>query len=196
MNTVEFGSIEASFHNARTVQRLTLQDVILGDFPEPKELANPNSLSKVYAQERKLREHPDRYAGAYIRNKLNAYIKTSEWSIADELPFANDQARMRLEELQAEGVKLDPSRTLGIFGLVVSDKLPVEQQGEIASGLLDLAADKGRLMSLQSIKIVLHDNDPVMSIARDHGYEFTGRVGEAAGASGLVQRLYRKPLDS
>ena len=193
---IEYSPINPSIKNARAVQRLTLQDVTLGEFSNPRSLANPNNPSLIYRQIKKLREHPERYEGSFIDNSLEGYMKTSEWALADELPFAGEQTAERIRELMDEEIVLDPARTLGIFGLVVSNKLEEQVQDEIIHSMLDFASDRARDLGQGSIKIVLHGQDPVLDIARQHGYQFTGRVGVVAGAPGLVQRLYRKPLDS
>ena len=195
MNIVKFEAIKPSFSNARTIQCLTLQDVTVGGFEYPKNLANPNSLAYVLAQRRKLQRHPDRYTGSYIGRNLKGYMKTNEWQIADELPFANDTARSELQKLQEEGIRVDPNRALGIFGLVVSNELPYDEQLEIGGRFLDLATERAHDMGMQAIKIVFHDNDPLLKTAQDdHEFMFTGAIGEAVGAPGLTQRLYRKSL--
>lgn len=196
MSDIEFTPIEPTIRTARAVQRLTLQDVRAGEFPHPEQLANPDNPRMVARQLQKLRAHPERYDGAFDGGVLQGYMKTAEWTLDDELPFANEVTRDRLHELRADGVHFDPARTLGIFGLVVSNRLERAAREETIHSFLDIAADKARALSLLSVKIVLHDHDPVQAVAREQGYEFTGRAGEAAGAPGLTQRLYRKPLDS
>lgn len=196
MDRIQYGEINPTLRNARTIQALTLQDVTMGDFPSPESIANPNSPKLVYRQYKKLQAYPDRYTGALLNGSLEGYMKLGAWNIADELPFASEQARGRLLELQESGQTRDPRLTLGIFGLVVSQKLEGPRQVAILEDLLHIATDRALEVEATGVNIVLHGNDPVTPVALDQGFAFTGRIGEAAGAPGLTQRLYRKPLDS
>ncbi|HWT39934.1 MAG TPA: hypothetical protein VN081_01500 [Dongiaceae bacterium] len=198
MNGIEFGPIKPSLKNAKAVQRLTLQDVVLGGFPNPDALANPHNPQLVSRQYKKLRHAPDNYFGVYAKDGLVGYLKTAEWTIADELPFAKEQEREWLTEMQeATGATtIDPNYELGIFGLVVSDRLAAGTQKDIAERFLDVAVDRGIHLGMTAVNAVFHDNDPVWLLAREHGWQFTGRTGEASGAPGITQRLYKKYLDS
>ncbi|MGV9001727.1 MAG: hypothetical protein ACOH18_02110 [Candidatus Saccharimonadaceae bacterium] len=196
MSTIEYAPIERSIFQARSVQSLVLQDLNVGEFPKAESIANPNSARLVMHQLKLLRKTPDNYLGAYIGGRLEAFIKTSDWRVADELPFATEDEREALNELSPSGELLTPRETLGIFGLVLSSDLYTGEYADIANRLLDTATDRALSLSRKAINITLHANDPVKRIAIAHGFEFTGREAEAAGAPGLVQRLYTKPLDT
>ncbi len=194
MNTIEYGPIEAG-KNGKVVQQLVLQDVELGRFPNPTGIANPRSRGLVRTQNKKIRAAADNYVGAYVDDELEGFMKIAPWMLADQLPFAQESERDDLIELYEAGARLDPTLKLGIFGLVVSNRLDQEVQAKIAENLLDIATDRALQLGNHAVNIVFHQYDPMQPVALRDGFLFTGRAGEAAGAPGLQQRLYSKPLD-
>ncbi len=195
MTNVEYRPIEPSLSHVRAVQRLTLQDVVMGDFPNPESIANPNSLKKLVRQYERLKSNPDNYLGAYIDGRVRGYLKTGPWNIADQLPFAYENELPVLNSLLEQGVTTAPKLKLGIFGLVVSNELNHDDADAITDRFLHMATDKALHLRQSAVNIVFHENDPVQPIAMEQGFRFTGRMGEAAGAPHLQQRLYSKPLD-
>lgn len=193
MTNVEYGSIHSS--DARTVQELILQDLEAGEFPYPKAIASPYSPKLVLRQAARLKGNPERYAGAYVDGKLSGFMKTSEWALDDELPFATEVEAQRIEELKNAGISTDPRRRLGIFGLMTSNRLETDLRTELTEALLDLSIDRALSLGSTAVNVIFHENDPVQAISRTRNFEFSGRMGEAAGASGIKQRLYTKLLD-
>jgi hypothetical protein len=185
-------TIEPTLENATAIQRLTLQDATLGGFKNPTELADPSNPDMVAAQQQRLRDYPERYCG-YVRDgKLIAYMKQNDWMIGDELPFTTGVQAARLKARRA--LHLDPSTgEWGIFGLVASDELEERDRETVLIGLLQRSFSDPRSWETRTVNIVIHENDPVLRIARYHGFGPVGELGEAAGAPGLIQRRYQRP---
>jgi len=198
MTSIEYGPIHQS-DDARIIQALTLQDVEAGQFPNPKRIANPDNFFKVRAQKQRLRANGENYLGAYIDGRLEAYMKTGSWRIADQLPFSLFEEKELLEEQYAKGARELQPLKLGIFGLVVSNRLEAELQFDVADHLLDVATDRAFEAGRVAVNIVFHDHDPIEPVAFANGFVATNRVGGANGVHGvskISQRLFTKPLDS
>ena len=197
MSTYEFVSpILPNFENAKAIQSLTLQDLKAGKFNDPTTIANPDEHSKIEAQTDKLARYPDRYSGyTHEDGSLVAYSKTNEWLAGDEASFIdNIIARKALvAKSKLRGGSLSPKQ-FGIFGLVVSDQLPVVDQHEIIHDLLSRAIGRATLNSASVLNIVLHEYDPVKDIAIDLGFTPTGSA-VASGAPGLVQQRYQRSVE-
>lgn len=185
--------IEPSEANARAVQALTLQDVTIGQFPNPRSIANPDSPEMVTRQAERLANHPEQYSG-YADNdgQLIAYIKSAEWLAGDEAPFvASGFARRALLLVsRSRNGSLHPTER-GVFGLVGSDALPQTERDQLLEDLLARAVGRSALVSVAAVNIILHDHDPVIPIATRLGFAPTGTRGEASGAPGLQQTRYR-----
>lgn len=180
--------------DARLVQKYTLQDVELGGFPDPKGIANPRNPILLLKQMRKLKNHPENYLGAYYNDTLKGYMKIADWRVRDEKKFATEAELEEIELLESLATDLTPQRKLGIFGLVVSNKVEPSTQTEIAKTFLDVATHRGEQVGAVAVNIIFHEHDPVREVAEEKGYVFTGRTGEADGAPGLIQDLHAKPI--
>lgn len=188
-------TIEPTRENAVAIQRLTLQDVIAGGFENPRLLADPDNEVLLDIQQHKLEQHPKRYSGFTLDGQLVAYMKIGQWTIFDEQPFAIGFRAMwlRIKRL----LHLNPmTGQLGIFGLVVSDKLNDATRRLALTGMLSEACRTHHDVapSMKFVNIVLHENDPLMEIARSQGFTPYGKRGEAAGAPGKLQRRFVKRL--
>ena len=188
--------IEATEANARAIQALTLQDLRAGGFKNPTNLADPDDPDLVWEQRVKLRRFPERYSG-YRMNETGFYVacdKTNEWFSDDEEPFADENIFAQMSLLRARmfrGGSLKP-KAYGVFSLVASDKLPSEEKYKILTDLLVRSIGRAAAESASVVNIVLHNNDPVTSVATDLGFIPVGRRGEAAGAPGLIQQRYQR----
>lgn len=196
--TFEFlPQIPATEQNAIAIQALTLQDVIAGGFTNPESLANPEDPEKVDIQLGKLTNFPERYSGYRRENGLIvAYLKANEWLAGDEVPFIENAFARRALQLSAKlrGGSLSP-KAFGVFGLVADESLSEDQRSGLLGGLLDHSITEGLANAASVLNIVIHDNDPVLPIARDLGFEPVGPRGEATGAPGLKQQRYQRPLE-
>ena len=180
--------------DARSIQALTLQDVIAGGFNNPTDLANPNDQSKVDLQLNKLSRFPERYAAYKNENgSIVAYIKSNEWLAGDEAPFITNlfARKALLLTSKTRSGSLQP-KEYGVFGLVGGDSLSNQERDIILYDLLQRSIGQAAIKSAFAINIVLHDNDPVTPIALDLGFSPAGTKGEAAGAPGLIQQRYRQ----
>jgi hypothetical protein len=179
-------TIEATERNAVAIQRLTLQDVIAGGFEEPNKLADPSNPKMVETQLQKLRAHPERYSGYSIHGELVAYLKHGEWRVQDELPFVT----VPMSVAYQAGWQF--KNQWGVFGLVVSDGLADAQRDVVLSSLLQLAIDSSVNAGARMVNIVIHDHDPVLTLAVRNGFMPVGKPAEAEGAPGLLQRRYQR----
>lgn len=192
-NLTYLKSIPATELNAWAVQDLTLQDVVLGGFERPLDLANPEDPAMIRRQVDKLARHPERYSGyTDDEGRLVAYMKSGEWRAGDEAPFVEGFVARQSLHLSSmlRGGSLNPPE-YGVFGLVSSENLPDTIRNEVAYNLLYTSMGKAAWRLAASVNIVLHDNDPVTPIATDLGFEPIGGKAEAAGAPGLLQQRYK-----
>lgn len=188
-------SIEPTRANAVAIQRLTLQDVTVGGFKNPKSIADPDDEAFLSSQLDKLEQHPERYSGFTLDHELVAYMKIGEWTIVDEAPFATGlrAAWLRIKRW----LRLNPKTgQLGIFGLVVSDELNDATRRLALVGLLSEACRTHRDVApgMKFVNIVLHDNDPLQEIARAQSFVPRGKRGEAVGAPGKLQQRFIRRL--
>lgn len=186
--------IEPTRENAAAVKRLTLQDLIAGEFPNALELADPSNRKQVRDQRKRLRKHPERYSGYFKGDELVAYIKQNEWRVADELPFVFGEQYDELKALYDHN-KAASTGQWGVFGLVVSDKLDKESRDELLTLLLEESlTDPKTGKTRTTVNIVLHANDPLLEIVSHYGFDPVGRLGEAAGAPGILQPRYQRSV--
>ncbi len=184
-------TIEPTFDNARAIQELTLQDVRVGRFSEPLKLADPANTEMVAIQQQKLRDHPERYSGYVKDGQLVAYIKQNHWTIADELPFVSGRPAAALRFTRA--LRLNPSfGQWGIFGLVASEDLPAGERQGVLTSLLRSTFTDPQTGKPRKVNVVIHDNDPLLSIAERYGFVKYGKKAPAAGAPGLDQFRYQR----
>jgi hypothetical protein len=183
--------------DARSIQALTLQDVITGGFNNPTDLANPNDPIKVNKQLDKLTQFPERYSAYKNENGvLVAYMKSNEWLTGDETPFIENvfARNALLLTSKVRGGSLRP-KEYGVFGLVGSDSLESQERDDILYDLLRRSIGQATTKSAFAVNIVLHDHDPVTPVALDLGFRPSGAKGTAAGAPGLVQHRYRRSIE-
>jgi len=204
MSFVEFGPIRDE-SDAYGVQRLALQDVRLGGFSNPTDIADPASPRLVARQRQRIQANPDNYTGAYVRGRLEGFMMTADWKIGDSAPYMTAEEKEAIKNGDPRMVFPDK---LGIFGLVVDEDLHTDLQTEIADRFLHLATDRALHLGKTAIDVAFHDKDPIQPIALQQGFAFTGRLGESEVAFDLrrmlgrkrvldiPQRLYEKPLDS
>jgi len=192
-NFVYVPRIAPSEANARSLQELTLQDVLAGDFSNPTNLADPDNPDMVSTQQNKLRQFPEKYA-AYTDQygTIVAYMKSAEWLAGDEAPFVKNVFARHLIKMRASsrGGSLTPTE-YGVFGLVGSDALANQERHAVLHDLLQRSLGKAALISATAVNIVLHDHDPATPVALGLGFRSTGDIGEASGAPGLKQPRYR-----
>jgi hypothetical protein len=185
-------TIEPTFENAIAVQVLTLQDIKHGGFQKPLELADPSNSDMVATQQQKLHDHPERYSGYTRDGQLVAYIKQNDWFAGDELPFATGARAVELKASRA--LHLDPSTgQWGVFGLVASDNLDKDDRESVLLDLLQRSFADPRSGESRTVNIVIHEHDPLLEIAVHYGFVPVGKLGEAAGAPGLMQQRYQRP---
>jgi hypothetical protein len=184
-------SIDQLFENARIIQKLTLQDLVAGGFKNPLDIANPDNPVMVAKQLQKLRNYPERYSG-YTRNgELVAYMKQNDWEAGDELSFTTGINAAMLKASQA--LHMNPlSGQWGVLGLVAFDELDKNERDNALIGLLRRSFTDLRTGRPRIVNIVLHENDPVLSIAPRLGFVPVGVPGEASGAPGKIQQRYQR----
>lgn len=184
--------IEPTLENAREMKRLTLQDVLVGGFPKPLELADPTDDQQVRDQRQKLLDHPERYSGYAQNGKLVAYMKQNTWFVDDATPFAMGWREFVLKAFGAIG--FNPSTgQWAVFGLVASEELGRSVQEEVLVDLLRRSFNDPRSGRARTVNIVLHKNDPLLSVMKSLDFLPKGKLGEAAGAPGLKQRRFQRP---
>ena len=188
--------VEPTVSNATEIQRLTLQDVTAGEFPNPKQIADPDDPDKVSFTFANLTKNPQAYHAVYQDGRMVAYVKWGYWKTGDELSFATGLRKLVLQIRRLLG-RTSNQKHWGIFGLVASDALSKDDRDAILDHLLEqvhvhlLAQAFG---SRWRLFIVLHDHDPVTPIVEKHDFRRVGKPGPAAGVPGLEgldQRLYR-----
>ena len=146
-------------------------------------------------RQRNLLKRNPAYKGAFLDNWLAGYIRTAEWTIEDELPFASEVAGARLRALQDGGMTIDPLLELGVSALVVSNRLDEDVQYDIAEHFLEKAIDSASALGYRAVNIVMTDHDPILEAVQDSGFQPTGGIANYSG-SVMIRRLYTIPLDS
>lgn len=185
--------IPAVAEHAIALQALTLQDVSLGGFDNPTQLANPKNEVKIGVQLGKLVEYPDNYSGYRQKNGLIvAYMKTNEWFTGDEAPFGKNMLARLV--LQTRHASMKP-KAYGIFGLVVDRSLENGDQTEILYDLLSRSIGQAAVHAAKVVNVVLHDKDPALEVAQDLEFHPVGIKGEAWGAPGLLQQRYQRIVE-
>lgn len=190
--------IEATEENARAIQALTLQDVVAGGFENPTSLANPNDHDQVWEQLMRLRRRPELYS-AYMHQEsglLVAYEKSGKWRAGDERPFADENILAQMSLMYAKMLRsgsLKPN-AYGVFGLVADKELAPDVRDEILNRMLVKTMGRAAAESAAVVNMVLHNQDPALHVATDLGFIPVGRRGEAAGAPGLMQQRYQRPV--
>lgn len=184
-------SIEPTRALAKTMQRLTLDDLRDGTFDRPTLLSNPESPSKIGAQRRMLQAHPERYCGVMYGGELVAFMKVTDWLILDEVPFAANGQALRLKAQRVLRRRYLPGRPLGVFALVVSNDLSEVADISIFTVLLERALQKadGRVVNIVIPKVQKRQWLP--GTLEHYGFRQVGTQGEAAGAPGATQVRYQ-----
>jgi len=188
--------IPATEANARSLQALTLQDVAFAGFQDPTSLADPNHPSKVAVQLEKLTQFPDRYSGYQQENGIIvAYMKSNEWFAGDEAPFVEDTIARQAMKLASRlrGGSLKP-RAYGVFGLVADVSLDPLDRDEMLRDLLDESVLRGLANAAGVVNVVVHDQDPLLPIAKEMDFEPVGPKAYAAGAPGVLQQRYQRDI--
>jgi hypothetical protein len=182
--------IPATATDARAVHALTLQDVTLGGFENPTRRANPNDEAKVEEQPNRLHQNPESYSGYRQKNGLIvAYMKTNEWFRGDEAPFAETTLARAVFSLRNGSMQ---PKAYGIFGLVVDQSLEKIDQEELLHDLLYRSIGQAATQAAEVVNIVIHDNDPALSVAKSFDFRPVGPIGRAKGAPGLLQQRYQR----
>lgn len=194
MHRFSYETVDPTFSNARAIQRLTLSSLI-GEVSKPDTIANPGSLRYVNRQRMELAQAPDRFIGAFQKGKLMAFMELGEWDIDHELPYSVPNEALVLAGYKEQGYVHTPERKLGIFGLASSIELSKDETEEAVGNLLYHATDMALNYDHPAINVDFYENDPLRRIAMDQGFQFTGRLHDPMRASGVVKRLYTKPLD-
>jgi len=163
-------TIKPSWANAFVVQCLTLQDVIAGGFPNPRDMADPQNYVKVFDQMLKMLRHPERYAGYTLDGDLVAYIKL----------------------MPSPSAGSEPADEWAIMGLVASDKLDANRRESALVGLLQHAIMDRRSGKSRTVTVPIHKHDPLLEIALNKGFMPVGVPAEQDGAPGLDQQVYRR----
>lgn len=188
-------TIEPTLENAKSIVLLTLQDLVAGAFKDPLALANPSNPAMVAAQQKRLRNHPERYSGFAFDGSLVAYMKQNHWTTYDELPFAPWSDIIDL--LLQRAFRMDPHTGMwGVFGLVASDTLSKSDRDMVLTTLLESSFGKRPSGKERIVNIVLHKNDPLLEIVPCYGFVPYGRLGQASGAPGAKQRRFRRLISS
>lgn len=179
---------------AKAVQGLTLEDLKAMNISCPARFADPDDPGMVKVQRRKLREHSERYCGVVYNGELVALLKLAPWLGLDASPFATGLDALRLLKCRVRRQNAFPDHPLGIFALVVSNKLDKDVAGRsVFVFLLEHALEmaNGRAVNI----IVPAKNRPEWLIVTLERYRFVrvGRRGKAAGLPALKQVCYRRP---
>lgn len=189
--------VEPTVPNVTEIQRLTLQDVTAGGFPNPKKIADPDNSQMIIRQFVKLSENPWAYHAVYNKDgQMVAYVKWGYWKTGDELPFAVGVRKLVLQIRRLLG-RTSNQKHWGIFGLVASDALSKKDREMILDYLLEQVLVHLLAQTLGShwrLFIVLHDHDPVAPVIERRDFRCVGKPGFAAGVDGLQtvkQTLYR-----
>ena len=179
---------------AAVIQRLTLEDLRRSGFNNPIELVDPNSVHMVAAQEKNLREHPERYCGVMYKGQLIAFMKQNEWFISDERPFAVGLRAFWLLLHRALGQSTLSNRPWGIFGLVVSEDLGNDEYASVLSYLLERSFfdEEGWPRTVNIVIAQVHEKEWLPYFLGSHGFRRKGKPGEAAGARGVRQARYQR----
>lgn len=192
MDPVEFDSIRHPITDAFAMQRLTLQDLTAGEYPDAKEIANPFNPKLLLRQVKKNKNQPENYFISYVNGRAEGYLKTGLWTVGYEKNFATEEELEYLKHLRSS--ELTSELKLAIYGLVTSDKYSAVSRASITEVFLDEAIERGTRIGAKAVNIILHKNDPVRLVAEDRGFEFTGRTGRADNVENIVQDLYSIPL--
>jgi len=169
--------ITPTLKNAIAIQRLTLEDAILGGFEKPRRLANPASISKLFRQWQRLLRDPENYSGYELDGQLVGFIKQNYANAADRVPSHKDE----------------PDNEWAIFGLVASHVLFEDDQETVLVGLLVRTFEDRSTGEPQAVNVAIHERDPLLHIALDYGFVPVGELAEVPGAPGLEQQYYRRP---
>jgi hypothetical protein len=82
----------------------------------------------------------------------------------------------------------------GVFSLVASESLPGQERDEVLHDLLVRSIGRAADESASVINIVTNNQDPAIYTVEDLGFLPKGPAGEAAGAPGLIQQRYQRPV--
>jgi len=176
-NLVYVERIKPRLKHVIAVQRLTLEDAVLGGFEKPSRVANPESVSKLFRQWMQLLRNPENYSGYLLDGRLVGFIKQNYANAADRVPSHKDE----------------PDNEWAIFGLVASHHLFEEQKEAILVGLLLRTFENRATGEPQAVNVAIHERDPLLPIALRYGFVPVGELAEVPGAPGLEQQYYRRP---
>ena len=186
---------------ARSVVRLTSQDVTAGEFENPLDIANENDPARVEWQEGNLRANPQMYAGLYedgdeLDPELLGYMKSNFWKYGDQAGFMNPVEKFALRAARKLRLGGNAIISWGVLGLVVNDQLDTESRDRGARELLSLADAQAYGHELDKVRIVLHDNDPLQEAVSLHGYRpiRRGRAAGVPGVESIDQTLYENTI--
>lgn len=195
---LEYGKISPTYRHAEQVKLLTRQDVELGEFPDVDTIANPLDKKSIIKQAYKLAKRPQKYTGAFHGNDLVGYMTFNNWRIADQSDFATPE---ELESFEGRKPEENLIGQYGIFGLVVSNQLELDEQQEISRTFFSKAASEavlrstGLLVPNAKVNIVLHDHDPLREMAAEEFAFKPVRRGVVSYLPELEQTLYQKTIE-
>jgi len=172
--------IKPTFKNVVAIQRLTLEDAILGGFEKPRRIGNPSSITKLFCQWVRLLRHPENYSGYTLDGQLMGFIKQNYANAADRVPSH----------------KGEPDNEWAIFGLVASHVLFEDDQETVLVGLLVRTFEERATGEPQAVNVAIHERDPLLPFALQYGFVPVGEPAEVEGAPGLAQQYYRRPASN
>jgi hypothetical protein len=181
-------------HFGINAQSLTFQDVYNGGAEDPLIIANPDDEAMVDKQLEWMAADPKAYSG-YVdkQGNLVAMKKSGEWLYGSELDFVNPAKALALRAyVKKHGGSL-PQKAYGDFSLVASESLEGAQEG-ILRDLLVRSIGEAAATSAFVHNIVLHDNDPLIDIVSDYGFQPVGKRAEVKRVPGLIQQRYQRSI--
>ena len=184
--------------SARSVEALILQDKTLAGFENPILKNNPDNAECVENRLVRIEDNPQNFSG-YSRvsdGEVVAFMAGAEWLYGDEAPFIKNPLARTAMVLAAKrrGNSLKP-KAYGVHGLVAAETLEPSDRDEILEKLLMSSLGRAAAQSAALVNIVIHDRDPLLPIAQDNGFRPVGPLGHAAGAEGILQQRYQRPVD-
>lgn len=189
----EFEAIKPTLSNAKTMLRLTFEDLRENGFRQPLKLVDPNSLAKIKVQRDKLESHPEHYCGVIHNGQLVGFTKETDWLSDDERPFVNVLCALWLKARRRVFRRSHlPGYPWGIFGLVVSEDLDPAVRAEIFVALLERSLENNGQTRTVNI-VTTHVYYMVPWVLQDLGFVQVGKPGKAAGAGDIKQWRYQRP---
>ena len=170
-------AIKPRFKHATSIESLTLQDAVAGGFENPRLLGDPSSFRKIARVLLHLLRYPEQFSGYTLNGELVAFMKQNYANAADHMPLSEDGS----------------ANEWAVFGLVASDQLADDQRQIALVGLLQRSLKDSHTGELRAVNIPIHQNDPLLKVAKQLQFVAVGTPVEVPGAPGLKQQWYRHP---